>query len=191
MNAHEPLPRSPLLMHAEDTGLLVVDVQEKLVPLIQDSAAMLRKLAKLIRGAQILGVRVLATEQYPRGLGPTVAEIALPEIDVPAKTRFSCGECSALFHSLPAEGIRKLLICGMETHVCVQQTALDLMTAGFEIYVAVDAVGARETLDHDYGLRRMEASGVTLTTVEAALFEWCVDAQTPGFKSLSQLIREP
>ena len=188
MNA---LERSPELMSRTDTALLVVDVQEKLAPLISGHAQLAWNIRRLIDGAKILSMPVIATEQYPKGLGATLPELKkLIAGEIPEKLTFSCGECGDLFTELPARGIHKILVSGIETHVCVQQTVFDLLAAGFYVYVAVDAVGSRFDLDKEVALRRMEASGATLTTTEAALFEWCEKAGSPEFKAISQLVRE-
>ena len=107
------------------------------------------------------------------------------------QTRFSCRELAELFADLRQRNIEKLLVCGLETHVCIQQTVLDLLADGWRVYVAVDAVGSRHDLDHQTALRRMESSGAVLTTTEAALFEWCQAAGTPEFKQISRIVREP
>jgi nicotinamidase-related amidase len=177
-------------MSRHDTALLVVDVQEKLLPLIPGRERLTWNIRRLIDGAKILGLSVLATEQYPQGLGPTIAELRSRLTDVPAKTMFSCRECGALWEPLRASGVYKLLICGIETHVCIQQTVIDLLGEGFRVYIAADAVGARGALDHEIALRRMDSVGAVLTTTEAALFEWCEVAGTPEFKQISALMRE-
>jgi nicotinamidase-related amidase len=184
------LARSPELMNRDDTALLVVDVQEKLLPLIPGSGRMVWNIRRLIDGAKILGVPVAATEQYPQGLGPTTAELAQRLGAIPGKLDFSCGECGELFTAFRDKGIWKILVCGIETHVCVGQTVHDLLSEGFRVFVAADAVAARGQIDHDIALRRMDSSGATLTTTEAALFEWCGRAGTPEFKEISQLVRE-
>jgi nicotinamidase-related amidase len=184
------LVRSPELMNRDDTALLVVDVQEKLIPLIPGSAQLVWNIRRLLDGAAALGVRTLATEQYPQGLGPTTAELAQRLANIPAKLAFSCGECGELFSGLADQGIWKILVCGIETHVCVSQTVHDLLGEGFRVYVAADAVGARGPLDHEMALRRMDSAGATLTTTEAALFEWCERAGSPEFKKISALVRE-
>jgi len=191
MSTTNALPRSPELMSRSDSALLIVDVQEKLIPLISGKARLLWNLRRLLDGAATLGVPAAGTEQYPRGLGATVPDLAarLPG-PLPSKLTFSCSSCGDIFHAWRALGRFKLLVTGIEAHVCVQQTVFDLLTAGFRVYVPVDAVGSRFPLDRDIALRRMEASGVTLTTTEAALFEWCEVAGTPEFKQISALIRE-
>ena len=182
--------RSLELMLRGDTALLVIDVQEKLVPAIAQGVRVVWNVRRLIEAAGLLGIPVAAAEQYPQGLGPTVAVLASRLPQRPAKQCFSCRELTAVFTELRSRDVEKLLLCGIETHVCVQQTALDLMADGWRIYVAVDAVGSRLEIDHQTALRRMEASGAALTTTEAALFEWCETATAPEFKQISRLVRE-
>lgn len=184
------LSRSPELMSTSDTALLVVDVQDKLMRLIPHEMRIIWNIRRLIDGAKILGVPVAATEQYPQGLGGTVLELAGRLGPIPSKLHFSCGACGEVFAEFEAAGIHKILVVGIEAHVCVQQTVLDLMAAGFRVYLAVDAIGARFDVDYQTALRRMETSGATLTTTEAALFEWCEVAGTPQFKQISALVRE-
>jgi len=191
MNPTPRIDRSPELMNRDDTALVVVDVQEKLLPLIADHRRMVWNIRRLLDGAKILDVNVVATEQYPQGLGPTAPELAERiERDIPDKLHFSCGACGELFTALAEQDIHKLLLCGIEAHVCVQQSALDLLAAGFRVYLAVDAVGSRFDSDKEIALRRMESAGATLTTTEAALFEWCEKSGTPEFKEISRLVRE-
>lgn len=184
------LPRSPELMSRHDTALLVVDVQGKLVTLIPGYRRLIWNIRRLIDGAKILGLPVAGTEQYPQGLGPTVPELASLLGEIPAKNAFSCGECGSLFRDWEAQGIRKILVSGIEAHVCVGQTAHDLMAAGFRVYLPADAVGSRFEIDYQTGLRRLESAGATITTVETALFEWCERSGTPEFKQISALVRE-
>lgn len=190
MNETNGLPRSPELMSRGDTALLVVDVQEKLVPSIRDHQRVVWNIRRLIDGAKLLGLPVAATEQYPKGLGRTVPELADRLGDVPSKLAFSCGGCAQVFEDLQSRGVFKLLVCGIEAHVCVEQTVLDLLANGWRVYVAVDAVGSRHKIDYRTALARMDSSGATLTTTEAALFEWCEKAGTPEFKEISRLVRE-
>ena len=190
MTTLKSLARSPELMNRDDSALLVVDVQAKLLPLIPTSPRMVWNVRRLIDGAKILGVPVAATEQYPQGLGPTTPELASRLGEIPGKLAFSCGECGQLFVDWQERGIWKVLVCGIETHVCVSQTVHDLLGEGFRVFVAADAVAARGAVDHEFALRRMDSAGATLTTTEAALFEWCERSGSPEFKQISQLIRE-
>src|SRR6476646_5087847 len=185
------LPRSPELMNRDDAALLVVDMQAKLLPLIPRHARLIWNIRRLIDGAKLLGVPIAATAQHPQGLGPTTPELAGLLGNIPAKTAFSCAECAEIFTAWRDRGIWKILVCGIETHVCVGQTVHDLLGEGFRVYVAADAVGARGQIDHEIALRRMDSAGATLTTTEAALFEWCGRAGSPAFKKISQLVREP
>ncbi len=183
--------RSPDSMSASDTGLLVVDVQDKLIDLVPEHARIVWNLRRLIDGAKLFDMPVLATEQYPKGLGGTTAELASRLAQPAAKTTFSClgsPEIAAELERLP---VGKWLVGGIETHVCVQQTVLDLLAAGFRVYVAVDATGSRFEIDQRMALERMSAAGATLTTTEAALFEWCQTASAPQFKQLSAMIKQP
>jgi nicotinamidase-related amidase len=132
----------------------------------------------------------VATEQYPQGLGPTVAELAARLPKPSSKVAFSCGGCPELFDDLRARDIHKILVCGLEAHVCVQQTVMDLLADGWRVYVAVDAIGSRFDVDCRTALGRMDSAGATLTTTEAALFEWCEVAGTQEFKEISRLARE-
>lgn len=177
-------------MARTETGLLVIDVQDKLVRLIRDHERLVWNIRRLIDAARVLGVPVAATEQYPRGLGHTTAELLERLDQVADKTTFSCGSCPAIFAGWREADIHRVLVSGIETHVCVQQTVLDLLADGFRVYVAVDAVGSRHNIDYQTALRRMESSGATLTTTESAIFEWCEIAGTPEFKQISALAKE-
>ena len=182
--------RSYQLMSPANTALLVVDVQERLVPAIQDHQRMVWNIGRLIDAAKLLGVMVLATEQYPKGLGSTVAGLRSRLGAVPEKSMFSCRECVELFRPLRDNGVEQLLVVGIESHVCIQQTSLDLLSMGFGVYLAVDAMGSRNELDHRTALQRMQACGAIVTTTEAAMFEWCESSAHPQFKAISQLVRQ-
>ncbi len=178
------------MMSRADTALLVVDVQERLIGAIAEGRRVAWNVRRLIDGAKTLGLPVAATEQYPKGLGPTLPELAERLGEIPSKLAFSCGGCPAIFDDWDKRGIAKILVAGIEAHVCVQQTVLDLLAAGWRLYVAADAVGSRFEIDCHIALRRMDSAGATLTTTEAALFEWCEAAGTPEFKRISQLVQE-
>lgn len=190
MTNENRLPRSPLLMSHDEMGLLIVDMQPKLLHLIEGHQRVTWNNRRLIDGAKLFDIPVLVTEQYPKGLGPTEPSLA-ERLPAPAsKTAFSCGACGQLFAELAAAGRRRLLVAGIETHVCVQQTVMDLLTDGFDVFVAVDAVTARHQIDHTTALGRIELAGATLTTTESTLFEWCEEAGTDRFKAVSGLVRE-
>ncbi|HEY1603319.1 MAG TPA: hydrolase [Pirellulales bacterium] len=184
------LARSPELMSAADTALLVVDVQGKLITLVPGHRRIIWNIRRLIDGAKALGVSIAATEQYPMGLGPTVPELVERLGPIAAKTDFSCCACTEIMASWKAKDICRVLLVGIEAHVCIQQTAFDLLAAGYRVYLAVDAIGARHDIDYQIALRRMDSAGATLTTTEAALFEWCERSGTMPFKQISALVQE-
>ena len=182
--------RSPELMSRHDSGLLVVDMQDRLLAAVADSKRVIWNIRRLIDGARILNLPTIATEQYPEKLGQTTAELAPLLADIPSKLSFSCAPCEDVIDRFRTAQRHKILVTGIETHVCIQQTVLDLLSSGFQVYVAADAVSSRFEIDREIALRRMEQSGATITTTEAALFEWCEVAGSPEFKQISQLVRE-
>lgn len=184
------MERHPDLLGRDDSLLLVIDVQERLLPSIPAADRLVWNIRRLLDGAKILGVPAAATEQYPRGLGATIPEIR-ERLPAPAeKLRFSCSECRDLLDRLPTEGIDKIVLTGIETHVCVLQSGLDLLAGGYRVHVVVDAVAARAELDHTTAVRRLEDCGAVPTTTETVLFEWTHAAGTPEFKQISQLVKE-
>lgn len=176
-----------MLMNARDSALLVVDVQERLLSHIHDWQRVLENVAWLVRVAQKIGVPVMATEQYPKGIGHTHADIAglLPAGSVGEKMHFSCvaGRCLT---PLPGHERRQMVVCGIESHVCVLQTVLDLRQHGKEVYVVDDSVGSRNPADKALALERMRAHGVAIVSREMVAFEWLHEAGTPLFKEISQ-----
>src|SRR3982751_2029845 len=175
------LPRSPDLMNAEDSALLVVDAQVKLLEIIPQRARIVWNIRRLLDAADALHVPISATEQYPERLSPTVPELRERIAQAPSKQCFSACVCGEIFERWRADSRYRVLVCGIETHVCVMQTALDLAAGGFEPYVAVDAIGARYELDHNVAVRRMNSAGIILSTTETAMFEWCKTAERPEF----------
>jgi nicotinamidase-related amidase len=177
-------------MSAADTALLVIDMQEKLLPRILDAARVERNTAFLIDAARLLEVPIQCTEQYPRGLGPTVPDLARRLPERPEKVIFSSCAVPGVVEHFHRAARPRVVLAGIETHVCVLNTALDLLALDFRVYVAVDAVGARYRIDHDTALRRLEQAGVIPTTVEGCAFEWLGGANHPQFKAVSALIQE-
>jgi nicotinamidase-related amidase len=164
--------------------LVVIDVQEGFRS-YETFAEVARQCGRLVEGAGILGVPVVATEQYPKGLRHTAPEVRLPG-DAPRieKTVFS----AARAEGFDLAGRDQVLLCGIEAHVCVMQTALDLLDRGVAVQVVTDAVGSRRAHDREVGLHRLDRAGATLTTVEAALLELCERAGTPEFKAVQKVI---
>ncbi len=174
---------------AQSSILIVIDVQDKLLVKIPSAALLVRNAGFLLDAAKLLDVPIRATEQYPKGLGPTTGELArrLPQ-PLPAKTAFSCCGAGTFLEELEMLGRKNVVLAGMETHVCVAQTAFDLRHAGLHVFLPVDALAARAAIDHDVALRRLEQAGAVPTTAEAVAFEWVGDARHPQFKALSQLV---
>lgn len=179
-----------LQMSAADATLLVIDVQDKLLPLIPGRDALVRNIAFLIDGARLVQVPVLATEQYPKGLGPTTPELAKRLPERPDKVTFSCCGIAAVTDALARSARRNVVVAGMEAHVCVLQTALDLLNRDYRVFVPTDAVASRSAFDQEMALRRLERAGAVLTTSETTLFEWLGTAAHPQFKQVSQLVQQ-
>ncbi len=177
-------------MSTADTAVLVIDVQEKLMPKIPDHAMLVRNIAFLLDAAKLLNIPAQATEQYPRGLGPTVPELAKYFSERPDKVGFSSCAVPSVVENLHRAARPKVVLVGIETHVCVLNTALDLLAQDFRVYLAVDAIGARYRIDHDTALRRLEQAGAILTTGEGCVFEWLGGSSHPQFKAISLLVQE-
>jgi nicotinamidase-related amidase len=182
---------APPRLSALNTVLLVVDVQDRLLAVMPDAGGLIRDVGFLLDVANLLKVPALATEQYPQGLGPTNAELVrrLPP-ERPAKTAFSCCGAPGLLNELRQLARPNVLVCGMEAHVCVLNTTLDLLAEGLTVFVAADAIQSRFRVDHDVALRRMERAGAVLTTAETTAFEWLGGSDHPQFKAVSKLVQE-
>jgi nicotinamidase-related amidase len=180
----------PRLIATQST-LLVVDVQEKLLVAMPDAPGLVRDIGFLLDVAALVGVPSVATEQYPKGLGPTHPDLVrrLPA-DRPAKVAFSCCGVPGLTDGLKSSGRPSVVVVGMEAHVCVLNTVLDLLEAGSSVFVCADAVQSRYRVDQDTAVRRMDRAGAVLTTVETTAFEWMVGADHPQFKLVSKLVQE-
>lgn len=183
--------RHPSLLDRNQTALLVIDIQSRVHAAMCFAQQVEHNAVKLIRGFQILCVPVYLTEQYPQGLGATIPAIAeaLSGAQPLQKMSFSCCGSAELMAGLQAGGIRQVLLCGIETHVCVSQTAHDLLAHGLQVHIARDAVSSRRESDHANALERMRAAGAIITTAEAALFELMVRADIAEFKSISALVK--
>jgi nicotinamidase-related amidase len=178
------------LLDRSRATLLVVDVQERINAVMADPSH-LSRLSLLVGACALLGVPVVASEQYPQGLGQTVPELAerLPARPL-VKLSFSCARDPQLLQALASDGGRRqVVVTGIEAHVCVLQTALDLLRAGFEVHVPHDATNSRRTTDKEWSLRRMIASGVVITSTESALFELLENCATDDFRRVSKMLK--
>jgi nicotinamidase-related amidase len=176
----------PRTLDRQRTALVVIDVQEAFAKAVEGFDEVVRQTAILAEGARALGLPVLVTEQYPRGLGDTVPAVreALGDVERLPKTVFS----AARAEGFDLGGRDQALVCGIETHVCVNQTVHDLLAGGVEVHVAVDAVASRTEANRNLGLRKMEESGAILTSVETALFELLGAAGSDEFKTIQKLV---
>lgn len=176
------------------TALFVCDIQERFRPIISGFPSVVDTSRRMVRGANILGLPVITTEQYPKALGSTVAElkdVLSANSPVVAKTRFSM--LTPEVHELVKQNktISQVLLCGIEAHVCVLQTTLDLLESGYEVHIVVDAVSSQRSVDRAAGLHRAAQSGAFLVTSEMALFQLMQDAKADKFKEISKLVQEP
>jgi nicotinamidase-related amidase len=177
----------------EKTVLVIIDVQEASVKAMDSKVVrnLIRNLLTLIAFAREMGIPMVITEQYPRGLGTTVPEIKqeLPSLPPIEKVSFSCGHVDAFNERLDRTGRRVIVLTGMETHVCVLQTSAHLIQKGFEVHVVADAVCSRRKLDWEIGLQWMQKKGATISTTEIIAFQLLKEAGTEEFKRLSKLVK--
>jgi nicotinamidase-related amidase len=187
-----PARRHPRLLDRDAAALVVIDVQEAYRSVLLEWERVVRGVVALLRGAALLGVPVLATEQYPKGLGRLAAEVAehLPD-GAPRIEKLSlscCGE-PAFCDALAAMRRRQVIVAGVEAHACVNQTTHDLLAAGYQVHVPYDATSSRHAADYALGWTKMCAAGIVPASVESALLELVRTAATPEFKAIQRLIR--
>ncbi|HEX3102271.1 MAG TPA: hydrolase [Pyrinomonadaceae bacterium] len=182
----------PKILDAKRAALVVVDIQEGFRNAIPEFAVIASRASTAVRGFQVLGLPVVITEQYPKGLGHTAEEIrtALPgDFEVFEKTAFSSCGAAPFVAKLDEYGVRQVVLCGLETHVCVNQTAHDLLELGFDVHLLTDCVCSRFEHDKAAGLAKMKMSGVVPSSIEMALFELMRDAKNASFKEIQALIK--
>ena len=177
-----------MLLTAEGAVLLLIDLQERLMPAICDGDAVVNRAVRLAEAARLLGVPVRATEQYPAGLGKTVPALAGYPQSTMAKTTFSAAEDAGFSALLPA-GTREVVVAGCEAHVCVMQTVLGLLGLGHRVLLAADAVGSRDPADRSIAIDRARQHGAEIVTSEMVLFEWLRDSRHPKFREVQNLLR--
>ena len=172
-------------------GLIVLDVQERLLPAIFEKERVVQNALRLLRGAGILQVPVFATEQYRKGLGPTVPEVAaaIPAFAPMEKLAFSACGAASFLPALESKQISQAILCGIEAHVCVSQTCLDLLDRGFRVFVATDAISSRTPENYRVGVDRMRAAGAVVVSTEMVLFELLERAGTDEFKQILKLVK--
>lgn len=180
------------MLTVKNTALVVVDVQGKLAQIMDQKEALFANLEKMIKGIQVLEIPIIWTEQVPEKLGPTLpefSELLTPSTKSIAKSSFSCCGHPPFMEAIQALGRQQVLLTGIETHICVYQTALDLLDSGYEVQVVTDAVSSRTSANKQIGLERMKAAGATLTSTEMALFELLRVAEGPQFKQIAKIVK--
>jgi nicotinamidase-related amidase len=178
-----------LLLEQSSAALLVIDVQDRINAVMADQGH-LPRIEVLVEACRGLDVPVLASEQYPQGLGPTVESLAAALGDTPpGKLTFSCARDEDLRKAIEDSGRNQIIVTGIETHVCVLQTAIDLINIGYEVHVPHDAVNSRRPADKEWALHRMAAASAVITTTESALFELLERCDTAAFKTVAKLIK--
>ncbi len=176
----------------ESTVLLIVDLQERLVPAMADPGGVIERSRLLLNGAAALGIDVIVTEQYPKGLGhtiPAIAELLPQSSPVVEKTGFSAFVEPGFRTKLATKPTKTLVVAGIESHVCVLQTVLDALKNGFEVICAADAVSSRKVSDRELALKAMRHAGAQVLSAESVLFLLLRDAKHPAFKAVSKLVR--
>lgn len=182
--------RHPKILDRNKSALLVIDIQDRIYKVVRKHDKLIENVLKLIKGFKILTLPIYYTEQYPKGLGPT-AEIIKNELsgDAIQKLTFSCSGAANLFQELRTKNIKQVVVCGIESHVCVQQTVLDLLTNGFQVNVPVNTISSRFKVDYKTALKRMDKNGAEITSTESILFELLQVCGTPEFKQISTLVK--
>jgi len=180
-----------LRLHRSSTGLVIVDIQERLLPAIFEQERLVQQAVRLIKGAAILGIPIFATEQYKKGLGATVPEIAsaITGFAPLEKVTFSAFRADGFHNSLKDKKIIDVLLCGMEAHICILQTCLDLLDAGFTVFVVADAISAREPKNTELAMKRMHDSGAVIVSTEMVLFELLGHSRAEEFKQVQALVK--
>lgn len=176
----------------KETAALIIDYQSRLFPHINGHEELKNNTRKLIEGIKALEIPMVVTEQYPKGIGYTIDEVqeALGENYKPMeKSTFSCCDDKPIMDKLEAQGKKNVLVCGIESHVCVLQTVIDLIEKGFNPVVVTNCISSRSAFDYKIALKRMRDEGATLTTYESILFELCRESAAPQFKTISKIVK--
>ena len=179
------------LLKSKNTCLLIIDIQKRILPVIKDYELVVENTLKLIKGFKAMGLPIYYTEQYPKGLGPTEEQILneLDGIKPIEKMTFSCSGEGELFNIFNTKKHSQIVVCGIESHVCIQQTVLDLIENDFQVNLAADAVSSRKEKDYNIALNRMRTHGTEVTTTESILFELLNICGTDVFKQVSKIVK--
>ena len=181
-----------MLAEINDSFLVVIDIQERLMAAMPEGVRdrLIKQVGVLLQASEALKIPVAITEQYPKGLGPTEADLVrlFPTQTIIEKTCFSCTNVDSFMTTLRSSHRRSVILTGMETHICVLQTALALQAQGYQVFVVEDGVSSRTAQNQNNALQRLRQAGVIITNTESVLFEWLADAKHTEFKALSKLV---
>lgn len=179
------------MLNIDDSILIIIDVQDKLFNVMNDKELLVKNLLKLVKGVQILEVPIILTEQNPSGLGPTIAEVTelTSEVNRIPKFSFSCCGEERFLQKVHELNHKQAVIAGIETHICVYQTAVDLLNLGYHVQVVADCVSSRTSFNNNIGLDRLRSEGVVLTSTEMVLFELLKTARNPRLKEIQTIIK--
>ena len=186
--------RNPNILRREDTALIVIDMQEPFLTVMHDRERLIANVRLLVQAAIVMQVPVVPTTQNEKRLGGVAAEITQDYRDFAVaasldKMAFSCAEADGFLDGLKSLGRQQIVLCGLETHICVSQTALDLVHFGYQVHVAADAVSSRSLEKHKLGMERTRDNGILPCAAEAAVYEWLREAGTPAFKAILPLVK--
>ena len=185
------IERNKKILSREKTALLLIDIQEKILAVMKNHEQVIQNSLKLIKGFKTLNIPIFYTEQYPKGLGSTAAMLLkeLEGLSAIQKMSFSCSGAGNFFVRLKDNNVSQVVVAGIESHVCVQQTTLDLLANGFQVDVAADAISSRKEIDYKFALDRMGTHGAEITTTESILFELLNVCGTEEFKAISKIVK--
>ncbi|MCL5029169.1 MAG: hydrolase [Bacteroidetes bacterium] len=185
------IERNKKILSREKTALLIIDIQERILAVMQNPEEVINNTLKLIKGFKVLNIPIFYTEQYPKGLGSTSLHLIkeLEGLSPIQKMSFSCSGAGNFFTRLKDNNVSQVVIAGIESHVCVQQTALDLLANGFQVDVVADAISSRKEIDYKFAIDRMRENGVEISTAEAVLFELLNFCGTEEFKEISKIVK--
>ena len=180
------------LLSKDETALIIIDVQERLFEKVEDRNRIADSICRLIRFANILGIPIILTEQYPKGLGPTIHRIRklIPNVKPIEKIEFSCMASRKFRRRISEINVKNLVLTGIEAHICVAQTAIEAITSGYKVYVVYDAISSRHREDKAIAIERMKQYGAYMVTSEMLMYEVLRRAGTPEFKEILKLVRE-
>lgn len=175
----------------DNTALVVIDIQERLMPAMSDRETLEDRATRLVKGMKTFGAPIIVTQQYTKGIGATVSSIAeaLGEFEHIEKSAFSAMRIPEFAEKIKELGKENIVICGVEAHICVQQTTLHLLEEGYNVYVAADCISSRSADDKMWGIARMGEAGATITSYESVLYEMLVDSKAPEFKAISAIVK--